>query len=144
MDQRPELEITDAEWEVMLSVWEGDDQTPGEIIVRVEPIRNRSHRTVRTLLSRLVEKGAVRVRNEGSRHLYSAAVSREECVRSAAKSFTERFFSGSLQSMLLHFVEYEQLSNEDAEELRSRLDDRFTLADKQKGKRKSHQRRKRT
>jgi BlaI family penicillinase repressor len=143
MDQRPELEITDAEWEVMLSVWEADDQLPGEIIARVEPIRKRSHRTVRTLLSRLVEKGAVRVRIDGSRRLYSAAVSREECVRSAAKSFTERFFSGSLQSMLLHFVEHEQLSNEDAEELKRRLVDRFASADKQKGKRKSHQRRKR-
>jgi BlaI family penicillinase repressor len=143
MDQRPELEITEAEWEVMLSVWQADDQPAGEIIARVEPIRNRSHRTVRTLLARLVEKGAVRVTIDGSRHLYSAAVSREECVRSAAKSFTERFFSGSFQSMLLHFVEHEQLSNENAEELKRRLDDRFALADKRKGKRKSHQRRKR-
>jgi BlaI family penicillinase repressor len=137
------LEITDAEWEVMLSVWEADDQLPGEIIARVEPIRNRSHRTVRTLLARLVEKGAVRVRIDGSKHLYSAAVSREECVRLAAKSFTERFFAGSLPSMLLHFVEHEQLSDEDADELRRRLDRRFALADKPKGKRKSQQRRKR-
>lgn len=124
MSKQPEFQITDAEWEVMLSVWEAEDQTAGEVIARVEPIRDRSHRTVRTLLSRLVEKGAVKVRIDGSRHLYSAAVTRNECVRSAARSFTERFFAGNMQSLLLHFVENETLSSEEVEELQQRLDQR--------------------
>jgi len=124
MGKQPELQITDAEWEVMLSVWEAEDQTAGEVIARVEPIRDRSHRTVRTLLARLVEKGAVNVRIDGSRHLYSAAVTRTECVRSAASSFTERFFAGNLQSLLLHFVENESLSSAEVEELQQRLDER--------------------
>lgn len=124
MDQLPELQITDAEWEVMLSVWEAEHQTAGEIIARVEPIRERSHRTVRTLLARLVEKGAVSVKVDGSRHLYSAAVTRNECVRSAARSFTDRFFSGNLQSLLIHFVENETLSSDEIDELRKRLEGR--------------------
>ncbi|WP_339734927.1 BlaI/MecI/CopY family transcriptional regulator [uncultured Gimesia sp.] len=126
MSQRSELQITDAEWDVMLSVWKAEDQTAGEIIARVEPIRKRSHRTVRTLLTRLVEKGAVTVRVDGSRHLYRAAVTRNECVRLAARSFTERFFAGDLQSLLLHFVENETLSSDEVEELRQRLDERLT------------------
>jgi len=124
MDQLPELQITEAEWEVMLSVWEAEHQTAGEIIARVEPIRKRSHRTVRTLLARLVEKGAVAVKVDGSRHLYSAAVTRNECVRSAARSFTDRFFAGNLQSLLIHFVENETLSNDELDELRKRLEGR--------------------
>lgn len=126
MSQQPELQITDAEWEVMLSVWEAKDQTAGEIIARVEPIRERSHRTVRTLLARLVEKGAVAVCVDGSRHLYSAAISRDECVRLAARSFTEQFFAGNLQSLLMHFVENETLSEKEVKELRQRLDERLT------------------
>lgn len=60
MSERQELQITDAEWEVMQSVWEADDQTPAEIIARVQPLRERSHRTIRTLLARLVDKAAKR------------------------------------------------------------------------------------
>ena len=121
MVERAELQITDAEWEVMMSVWEADDQTPAEIIARVQPLRERSHRTIRTLLARLVEKGAVSVRVNGSQHLYSAAVSRDDCVLAAATSFSERFFAGDLKSLLMHFVERESLSEQEAHELRERL-----------------------
>ena len=117
-----QLQITDAEWEVMLSVWEADDQTAGEIIARVQPLRERSHRTVRTLLARLVDKKAVSVRIDGSQHLYSAAISRETCVRVAAQSFRQRFFQGNVKSLLMHFVEQESLSQEEINELRQQLD----------------------
>ena len=122
MSERGELQITDAEWEVMLSVWESDNQTPAESIARVQPLRERSHRTIRTLLARLVDKGAVSVRVDGSQYLYSAAVSRDDCVRAAATSFSERFFAGDLKSLLMHFVERESLSEQEANELRDRLD----------------------
>ena len=121
MNKRTELQITGAEWEVMVSVWEADDQTPAEIIARVEPLRERSHRTIRTLLTRLVDKGAVSVRVDGSQHLYSAAVSRDDCVCAAATSFSERYFAGDLKSLLMHFVERESLSEQEANELRERL-----------------------
>jgi BlaI family penicillinase repressor len=132
MNQRAELQITEAEWEVMLSVWEAEDQTAGEIIARTESLQDRSHRTIRTLLARLVEKGAVEVHVEGSRHLYRAAVTRNACVRSAARSFSERFFAGNLQSLLMHFVENETLSSEELAELKQSLDER--LADQTQSK----------
>lgn len=122
MADKPQLQITDAEWDVMLGVWAQDNQTAGEIIARVDPDGLRSHRTIRKLLSRLVDKGAVTARPDGPKHLYRAAVTREACVRHAAESFSERFFSGSVKSMLLHFVENESLSADEVEELKRRLD----------------------
>ena len=139
MNRRSELQITEAEWEVMLSVWEAADQTAGEIIARTETLRDRSHRTIRTLLARLVEKGAVNVRVDGSRHLYSATVTRNECVRSAARSFSERFFSGNLQSLLMHFVENESLSSEELAELKQSLDERLADQTQPKGRQSSDQ-----
>lgn len=123
MTEQPQLQITDAEWDVMLGVWAQDDQTAGEIIARVDPDGLRSHRTIRKLLSRLVDKGAVTARPDGPKHLYRAAVTREACVRHAAESFSDRFFSGSVKSMLMHFVEQESLSAEEVEELKQRLDE---------------------
>lgn len=115
-----ELSITDGEWEIMESVWRADDQTPADILARID-VGDRSHRTLRTLLARLVEKGAVKVRLDGAKYLYSACLSREECIRSAAESFSQRFFAGSLKSLLLHFVEDESLSKSEIEELKNRL-----------------------
>ena len=125
MSQSSEVHITDAEWELMEAVWQADDQTAGEVLARIA-VGDRSHRTLRTLLARLVEKGAVAVRIEGSQHLYSAAVNRETCIRSVARSFADRFFHGNLQSLLLHFVEHEPLSDEEAKQLREKLSSRET------------------
>ena len=119
--RQPNLQITDAEWDVMQAVWQADDQAAGEVIAKVQMSRDWNHRTIRTLLARLVEKGAVEVQIDGNKHLYRAAVSKQECVRSAAKSFSARFFSGDVKSLLLHFVENEDLSREELASIRQSL-----------------------
>ena len=128
------MTITDGEWEIMESVWKADDQTPAEILARID-VGDRSHRTLRTQLVRLVEKGAVAVRIDGSKRLYSANVSRQECIRTVAESFTQRFFAGNLKSLLLHFVEDQSLTNGEIEELKQRL---ATLSNRSKSKSKSN------
>ena len=127
--KREEMTITDGEWEIMESVWQADCQTAGEILARVDAA-DRSHRTLRTLLTRLVEKGAVEVRIDGSKHLYSASVSREASIQTVAESFSKRFFAGSLKSLLLHFVEEESLTEDDVKELKQRLTNRSKTASK--------------
>ena len=114
------MSITDGEWEIMESVWQADDQSPAEILARID-VGDRSHRTLRTLLARLVEKGAVEVGIDGSKRLYSANVSRQECIRSVSESFAQRFFAGNLKSLLLHFVEDESLTRGEIEEIKQRL-----------------------
>lgn len=114
------MQITEAEWEVMESVWQAKRQLPADILGRL-PSGKRSHRTFRTLLSRLVEKGAVSVEVEGSRHFYTAAVTRKACIKVASSSFAHRFFHGDIKEMLLHFVTTESLSSEELEELRNDL-----------------------
>jgi len=139
---QPNLQITDAEWQVMQALWEADEQAAGDVIARVQQERDWNHRTIRTLLARLVEKGAVAVRIEGSKHLYHAAVSRQDCVGSAAKSFRERFFAGDLKSLLMHFVEQEEISNDELEELQRILEGRReSLGGKQRSQRNSRRNR---
>ncbi|WP_436717778.1 BlaI/MecI/CopY family transcriptional regulator [Roseiconus lacunae] len=125
MNDQSKIHITDAEWGVMEGVWRADDQTAGDVLAGVTA-KKRSHRTLRTLLARLVEKGAVKVRVDGSQYRYTAAVTREACIRSAARSFAERFFNGDVHSLLSHFVEYESLTDEEVQQLRRRLASRET------------------
>jgi hypothetical protein len=60
-------QISNAEWEVMEVVWALGPSTPAEIIDRVATGREWNHRTVRTLLSRLIDKGALRREEDGLR-----------------------------------------------------------------------------
>ena len=82
--------ISDAEWDVMEVVWELGSVTPAEVIDRVAGRRGWNHRTVRTLLSRLVEKRALRREGAGARSVYQAAVSRRRCVRGAGPILLEQ------------------------------------------------------
>jgi BlaI family transcriptional regulator, penicillinase repressor len=135
MSKNEAIEVTDAEWDVLDAIWNEPGQVAGRIIELVQLHRDWNHRTIRTLLRRLIEKGAVNVEIDGAKHLYRAAVDRNACVRSAAQSFSERFFSGSVRSLLLHLVEHQDLSADEIEELRKRLDEKQrALGKKRKGK----------
>lgn len=129
------MQVTEAEWDVMLAVWQQEEQVAGEIIDRVLQTRDWNHRTIRTLIARLVDKGAIEVRVEAGKHFYRAAISKEACVRSAARSFRDRFFSGDVASLLVHFVENENMSKQQRDELRRLLDEK-SPATKKRGRRR--------
>ena len=115
-------QISDAEWEVMKVLWESSPRTASEVIEAVcEPMQWHP-KTVKTLLSRLVKKGALRYREEGNRYLYRPAFPRELYVAEESRSFVDRVFGGDATPMLVHFVEKMELSDDDLNELRAVLD----------------------
>lgn len=79
--------------------------------------RDWSESTVKTLLNRLVRKGALGYRREGKAFLYSPLVSEEECRTAEGASFLERVFGGSLTPMIAHFVERNELTDDELAEL---------------------------
>ncbi len=113
--------ISDAEWEVMEVVWELGSVTPAEVIDRVAGPRGWNHRTVRTLLSRLVGKRALRREGAGAQSVYRAAVSRRRCVRDEGRSFMNRVFGGDAASLLIHFAEEAKIDPEHLERLKKML-----------------------
>ena len=78
--------------------------------------------TIRTLLARLVEKGALEYEVDGSRYIYRAAISREKCVRQEGRSFAEKVFNGDVGALLMHFVQDAALDPGQIEEIRDLLD----------------------
>jgi len=114
--------ISDAEWEVMQVVWANHPITAGAVARRIATRRDWSSRTVKTLLSRLVGKGALDYEVDGKRYLYHPAVTREECVREASRSFLDRVFGGNARPALLHFVEESDLSAAEIRKLKRLLD----------------------
>ena len=117
-------EISDAEWDVMNVLWDDSPQTAAEVVERLAKRRDWSPRTVKTLLNRLVKKGALAFDTQGNRYLYRPAVTRAACVRDEGWSFLSRVFGGAVGPAIVHFVNTAHLSEQEVEELKRLLDAR--------------------
>ena len=120
MGKRPQ--ISDAEWEVMNVLWEESPRTASEVADALCERMEWHPKTVKTLLGRLVKKGALRFKEEGNRYLYRPGFPREQYVKEASDTFLERVFGGEATPMLVHFVQNASLSDEEIDELRSILE----------------------
>lgn len=113
-------QISGAEWEVMQVLWETSPLTGTEVAERMG-----SHpKTVKTLLGRLVKKGALRFTEEANRYLYQPLFGRDKYVAEESKTFLQRVFGGEATPALVHFVENVDLSEEEIQELRDLLERR--------------------
>jgi len=109
--------IADSEWRVMQVLWEKGPQTANDIVDALSGEVKWRPRTIKTLISRLVKKGAVKVTEEGYRYRYSAAVDESACVRSETKSFVRRVYQGAMKPALAAFLEDAKLSAEEIDDL---------------------------
>ena len=116
------VRISDAEWDVMEAVWEAGSSTAAQVIDKLSTTHPWNHRTVRTLLARLVEKGALEYEVDGPRYIYRPAVSRQRCVRDEGRSFVEKVFGGDVRALLVHFVTDAALDADEIGQLRRLLD----------------------
>ena len=117
--------ISDAEWEVMKICWlKSTPCTANEIVKALEQSANWKPNTIKTLIGRLVKKGALGYKEEGRVYLYNPLVTEEECVKVESKSFLTRVFGGALKPMLVTFLKEEKLSQEEIEELKRLLEER--------------------
>jgi BlaI family transcriptional regulator, penicillinase repressor len=117
--------ISDAEWEVMQVLWQADGPlTANDVVDRVADRNRWNPRTVKTLLNRLVKKGALGFQAEGKRYHYTPRVTREACVRRESRSFVARVFGGAVGPMLAQFVDEAPLTPEEIRKLREILDRR--------------------
>jgi BlaI family transcriptional regulator, penicillinase repressor len=115
------IRITQAEWEVMTVVW---DKTPVAASTVVEVLAQRKQwtlATVRTLLRRLVNKGALQQEASGKRYIYTPLISMAESVRQESDSFLDRILGRAPSEAILHLVKRTKLSREDIQELRQIL-----------------------
>jgi len=128
--------ISESEWEVMKVLWERSPLTANEI-VEVLTKKTPWHReTIRTLINRLVQKGAVAFKKEGRQHQYYPCAGEAECTHAETKSFLKRVRVSAIEPMLAAFVEEHRLSAEQITRLKQILDGK-NLNVKQ-GKAKKH------
>lgn len=115
--------ISDSEWAVMEALWKRSPQTASEVAKTLRRSTRWAINTVRTLLTRLVEKGALHaIDNETGVREFVPAVTREACVRVESESFLKRVFQGAAKPLLVHFAENAKLTPEEVRELKRLFD----------------------
>ena len=114
--------IADSEWRVMQVLWEHSPQTANDVVKTLSDKVKWKPRTIKTLISRLVKKGAVKVTEEGYRYQYSAAVDESAYIRSETKSFVRRVYQGTMTPAIAAFLEDADLSTKEIDELQEILD----------------------
>lgn len=117
-------QISDSEWIIMKILWSNPPYTSSEIIRSLPENTNWKPTTVKTLISRLVKKYAVGFEKKNRTHYYYPLVTKDECVKAESKSFLKKFYGGALKPMIANFLEIQELSKKDIEELKRILDDK--------------------
>jgi BlaI family penicillinase repressor len=112
--------ISESQWAVMEVLWDDSPRTASDIAKSLREKTSWAENTVRTLLTRLVEKGALK--ESGAPKLYSPAVKREDCVKAESESFMDRIFQGAAKPLLVHFTKNARLTPDEVKELKKLLD----------------------
>ena len=115
---KPSVAITEAESAVMKVLWRTSPIATDDLIAALEHPRKWHASTVKTLLTRLLKKGAIRAHREGRRYLYSPVMKREQWLTDESTGLLDRLFGGRVAPLVAHFSERRKLSKKDIADLK--------------------------
>ncbi|MEM9054416.1 MAG: BlaI/MecI/CopY family transcriptional regulator [Pseudomonadota bacterium] len=115
------LSVSPSELEIMKVLWKRPGMGASEIAEALAGRKDWNIRTIKTLLARLVEKGALTTEQDGRRYLYRPAIDKRAYQKSAAGQFVDRVFGGRAAPLVAHLADARGLTNEDIEELEELL-----------------------
>lgn len=110
--------ISDAEALVMQVLWGRHPLGAEEVFAALAGSSDWAEPTVKTLLNRLLNKGAVEAVKEGRRYLYSPRLQRDQWVQQQSEGLLQRVFGGRVAPLVAHFSEQGKLSAQDIAELK--------------------------
>jgi len=117
------VSISEAESVVMEVLWQNSPIATEDLIAALESPGKWHASTVKTLLARLVKKGAVRAQKDGRRFLYSPVMKREQWITDESTGLLDRLFGGRVAPLVAHFSERRKLSKKDIAELRKLIEE---------------------
>lgn len=117
------MQISDAEAVVMDVLWKRSPLSADEVVMALSSRQDWQDATVKTLLNRLLNKGAIDAEKDGRRYLYAPVLQREAWVQGESESLLDRLFGGRVAPLVAHFSEQRKLSRKDIAELRKLLEE---------------------
>jgi len=112
---------SESEMQILSALWDESPQSATDLAENVGAANGWTLATVKTLVARLVQKGAVTAEAQGRRFLYSPAVERADAVGDESQRFVDRLFGGRVSPLIAHLAEREALSDTDIAEIEALL-----------------------
>ncbi|HEY0053619.1 MAG TPA: crosslink repair DNA glycosylase YcaQ family protein [Caulobacteraceae bacterium] len=94
--------MTEGESAILAALWRRGPLTAPDLIEEVRARQPWGTATVKTLLGRLIRKGAILSRREGGRQRYVAALTRDAYVKAEVGKLVERLFEGDPNGLREH------------------------------------------
>lgn len=122
---KEKYEITDAELEIMQVLWENKECNLAEIIEKLSVNEEKNKNTIKTLIHRLTQKGAIESKKINSKEvIYIPKVSEKKYIKKESNSFLYKVFNGNINKLLLNFVEDKKVSKEELQKLIDIMEDK--------------------
>lgn len=112
------MSISAAESIVMQVFWAGGALASEDVVAALEGQGKWQESTVKTLLNRLLKKGALRARKDSRRYIYSPVLTRDRWLSTESHGFLDRLFEGRVAPLVSYFSRQKKLSKQDIEDLK--------------------------
>lgn len=115
------MQISEAESAVMEVLWRNHPLGADEVVAALARSRDWQEATIKTLLNRLLNKGAIAAERDGRRYRYTPVLARTEWLLDESRGMLERLFDGRVAPLVAHFSRHRKLSRKDIADLRKLL-----------------------
>lgn len=116
-------ELGPLEYALLGILWQRKHATAGEVLEAYNESAEKplAYTTVSTLLTRMVEKGALQVERDRQPFHFTPLITREQLLRQRIRDFVGTFFGGQSVDLAVRLVEDEPLTDESIKQLEAAL-----------------------
>ncbi|MDO4903014.1 MAG: CopY/TcrY family copper transport repressor [Limosilactobacillus sp.] len=125
---KADQQISSAEWQVMRIIWTLGSSTSAEITTLLQKKVDWKAATIKTLLGRLVDKGALSTEKEGRGYRYFPEISEQDAMFQSADDLFDSICERQVGPALHHVIQHATLSKENIEDLRHLLEEKIKTA----------------
>lgn len=116
-----EISIAETEWKIMEVLWQENNITIGDIRKKLSNT-GWSDSTIKTLVRRLVQKGAIKADDSLGQFRYFPIVSEMECKKKETRNLINRVYNGSVKMLVANLVSESNLTDDDTKRLMELID----------------------
>jgi len=111
------MKLSENEWKIMNSMWKKSPATAREIVENIPENVEWAYTTVKTMLSRLVTKGAVSEHKRGNTSFYEPIIAQDKAHKNAFSNLFDKVLDGALEPFMHYLVDERKISKREREEL---------------------------
>ena len=113
-----QYEITEAELEIMQVLWKNKRGNLTTIMEELSKNEERNKNTIKTLIHRLIQKGAIESQKVNNKEVeYIPKINEKKFIAKESNSFLNKFFNGNTEKLLLNFVEDKKVTKNELQKL---------------------------